>query len=55
MTTKASRREFFGTAVAATAAAAWSGSKVRAATAAQAGPNNSINLGLIGCGGEGRS
>ncbi len=55
MTTKASRREFLGTAVAATAAVAWSGSKVRAATAAQASPNNTINIGLIGCGGEGRA
>ncbi len=54
MSTKATRREFLGTAATATAAVALVGSKTRPATAAQASPNRTINLGLIGCGGEGR-
>jgi predicted dehydrogenase len=44
------RREFLGTA-AAVAATAWIGRKARAADS----PNSTVNLGLIGCGGEGIS
>jgi predicted dehydrogenase len=55
MAMKTTRREFLGSA-AATAAVAWTGSKVRAATAAmRSSPGSTINLGLIGCGDEGRS
>lgn len=55
MTTKTTRRSFLGTAAAATAAATWTGGKVRPSAAAQSSPNSTINIGLIGCGGEGRS
>lgn len=56
MSMKTTRREFLGSAAAATAAAAWTTSKVRAATAAmRSSPARTINLGLIGCGDEGRS
>ncbi len=55
MTTKPTRREFLGTAAAATAAVAWPNRQTRAAAAAQSSPNSTINLGLIGCGGEGRA
>ncbi|NLS96241.1 MAG: Gfo/Idh/MocA family oxidoreductase [Planctomycetaceae bacterium] len=54
MSTKATRRAFLGTA-AATATAAWASSRTGTARAAEAGPNSTINIGLIGCGGEGRS
>ncbi len=54
MTTKATRREFLGTA-AATAAATVASSRVQAAISPQqSSANSTINLGLIGCGGEGR-
>ena len=53
MTAKPTRRQFLGT-TAATAAATWAGGKAYAAGApARPGPNETINLGLIGCGGEG--
>jgi predicted dehydrogenase len=55
--TKTSRRAFLGTAAAAAAAAGtWTSGGLRAAEADGAStPNDTINLGLIGCGGEGRS
>jgi len=55
MTTRATRREFLGTAAAATAAMTWPRSRASAAPAPQSSPNSTINLGLIGCGGEGRA
>ncbi len=55
MNTKSTRREFLGTAATATAAVALVGSKTQPATAAQASPNRTINIGLIGCGGEGQA
>ncbi len=56
MTTKATRREFLSTAAAATAAVAWPDPRLRAAAAAApSSANSTINLGLIGCGGEGRA
>ena len=55
MNSESTRRQFLGT-TAATAAAAWAGGKLYAAgAAARPGPNEVINLGLIGCGGEGRA
>jgi predicted dehydrogenase len=55
--TKTSRRAFLGTAAAAAAAAGtWTSGGLRAAEADGASsPSDTINLGLIGCGGEGRS
>ena len=48
------RRDFLGKAAAATVG--WtSGSLYAAKSPARPGPNETINLGLIGCGGEGRS
>ncbi|NLX56327.1 MAG: Gfo/Idh/MocA family oxidoreductase [Planctomycetaceae bacterium] len=55
MTTRATRREFLGTAAAATAAMTWSRNRASAAPAPQSSPNSTINVGLIGCGGEGRA
>ena len=55
MTTRATRREFLGTAAAATAAMTWPRSRASAAPAPPSSPNSTINLGLIGCGGEGRA
>ena len=52
MTNKATRREFLGAAAVATWA---SGRALAADVPPPAGPNNTINLGLVGCGGEGRS
>jgi len=46
------RRQFLGTTA---AAAAWAGGQLYAAGAPAPGPNDTINLGLIGCGGEGRA
>jgi len=55
MSEKPSRRQFLGT-TAATAAGAWVGGKIYAAEAtAQPGPNETVNMALIGCGGRGRS
>jgi len=52
---KPTRREFLGT-IATAAAATWAGGRLYAAgAAADPGPGETINLGLIGCGGEGRS
>ena len=54
MTVKPTRREFLGT-TAATATAAWTGGRLYAADAdAKSGPNETVNLALIGCGGQGR-
>ncbi|MHC4407160.1 MAG: Gfo/Idh/MocA family protein [Planctomycetota bacterium] len=54
MTEKATRRGFLGTTAAATAAA-WVGGKTYAAGAkAGPGPNETVNMALIGCGGRGR-
>ena len=55
MSTKPTRRQFLGTsAVAATAG--WAGpSSVARAASAKPGPNETINMALIGCGGEGRA
>lgn len=48
------RRDFLGKAAAATAG--WTSGRLYAAQSpARPGPNDTINLGLIGCGGEGRS
>ncbi len=50
-----SRREFLGT-TAATAAATWMGARTFAQDSpARPGPNDTIHIGLIGCGGEGRA
>jgi predicted dehydrogenase len=55
MTAKPTRREFLGT-TAATAAATWAGGALYAADApARPGPNDTINIALIGCGGQGRA
>lgn len=54
MNDKATRREFIGT-TAAAATAGWIGGKLYAADAqAGPGPNETINLALIGCGARGR-
>jgi predicted dehydrogenase len=54
MSSKPTRREFLGTTAA--AAATWAGGRLYAADApAQPGPNETVKLGLIGCGGEGRA
>lgn len=52
MTAKATRREFLGKTGAA-AAATWAASTYAAGAKAVPGPNETINLGLIGCGKEG--
>jgi len=55
MGNRTSRRQFLGHS-AAVAAATWAGARTYAAGAAPSpGPNDTINLGLIGCGGEGRA
>ena len=55
MTIEGTRREFLG-ATAATAAVGWAGADLYAAAApAKPGPNETIRMGLIGCGGEGRA
>jgi len=54
MSNKRSRREFLGT-TAAAAAATWAGGRTYAAAAdRKPGPNEIVNMGLIGCGGRGR-
>ena len=53
MPEKPTRREFLGTT--ATAAAATFASGKLYAAGAPSSPNETINLGLIGCGGEGRA
>ncbi|MCL4205368.1 MAG: Gfo/Idh/MocA family oxidoreductase [Pirellulaceae bacterium] len=54
--TKTSRRAFLGTAAAVAAAGTWVSGRARAAEPDGASsPNDTIHLGLIGCGGEGRS
>ena len=51
MDRKKNRREFLGT----TAAAVWAGrSSVTAAPSRRPGPNDTVQIGLIGCGGRGR-
>jgi predicted dehydrogenase len=53
MTARATRRDFLGkTSV---AAATWAAGTYAAGADATLGPNETINLGLIGCGGEGRA
>ncbi len=55
MSVKPTRRSFLGTSAAA-AAAAWSGARPYAAGAAAGpGPNETIRMALIGCGGEGNA
>jgi len=55
MTKQPTRRQFLGT-TAATAAATWVGARTYAADApAKPGPNETVNMALIGCGGRGRS
>jgi len=55
MPTNPTRRDFLGTTTAA-AAATWMGARTYAAGApAGPGPNETIHVGLIGCGGEGRA
>ncbi len=54
MSSKPTRRQFLGT-TAAAAAAGWAGAKTYAAGAgAKPGPNETVNMALIGCGGRGR-
>ena len=54
MTTQPNRRDFLGTTLGA-GAAAWAGGQLYAAAApARPGPNETVNIGLIGCGGQGR-
>ncbi len=56
MTTRTSRRTFLGSAAAVAAAAAWTGNReASAAEGASSSPGKTINIGLIGCGGEGRA
>jgi predicted dehydrogenase len=51
MSAESTRREFLGRSAAVAAAATWTGGKLHAAAApARPGPNETINLGLIGCG-----
>lgn len=55
MSNQPTRREFLGTA-AATATVGWAAAKSYSAGAqASPGPNETLNIGLIGCGGEGRA
>jgi predicted dehydrogenase len=55
MSIKPTRRAFLGTGAAVAAAAAWAGGRPYAAGAeASPGPADTVNLGLIGCGGQGR-
>jgi len=54
MSEKPTRRAFLGT-TAAAAAATWAGARTYAAEAeATPGPNETVNMGLIGCGGRGQ-
>ncbi|MEE9602583.1 MAG: Gfo/Idh/MocA family oxidoreductase, partial [Thermoguttaceae bacterium] len=54
MNTKRTRRQFLGNATSA-AAVGWAGAKLYAADApAKPGPNETLNLALIGCGNRGR-
>ncbi len=54
MSSHATRRSFLGTTAA--AAATWAGAHTYSAEArANPGPNETINMGLIGCGGQGRA
>lgn len=54
MSSQSSRRGFLGV-TAAAATAAWAGGQTYAAGAsAKAGPNDTVNVGLIGCGGRGK-
>jgi predicted dehydrogenase len=55
MMTSTTRRVFLGTAAAATAAVAWPHRSQQATAAQPQSANSTINLGLIGCGGEGRA
>jgi predicted dehydrogenase len=56
MKLNATRREFLGTAAAALAATPWARTGLHGAPPpAKPGPNETIHLGLIGCGGEGRA
>ena len=51
MKRKKNRREFLGT----TAAAVWAGrASVKGAPSRKPGPNDTVHIGLIGCGGRGR-
>ncbi|NLF71543.1 MAG: Gfo/Idh/MocA family oxidoreductase [Candidatus Anammoximicrobium sp.] len=54
MSSNPTRRHFLGT-TAAAAATTWIGAPTPARGAAVPGPNDTIHLGLIGCGGEGRA
>jgi predicted dehydrogenase len=55
MSPNPTRRDFLGTTAAATAAS-WLGAQTYAQdSSAKPGPNETINIGLIGCGGEGRA
>ncbi len=54
MSSTSTRREFLGATATAAVAAAWVGGQTFAAGAsAKPGPNDTINVGLIGCGGRG--
>ncbi|NLZ02520.1 MAG: hypothetical protein GXY25_18545, partial [Pirellulaceae bacterium] len=55
MSDPTTRRSFLGATATAAVAAAWTGGRTYAAGASNgAGPNDTINVGLIGCGGRGR-
>ena len=55
MSDSTTRRSFLGATASAAVAAAWAGGRTYAAGASSgAGPNDTINVGLIGCGGRGR-
>ena len=55
MSSQRTRREFLGT-TAATAATGWTGARLYAADAsARPGPNETVNMALIGCGPRGRA
>ncbi len=55
MSQPTTRRRFLGATATAAVAATWTGARTYAAGASAApGPNDTINLGLIGCGGRGR-
>ena len=54
MSRKPTRREFLGTS-AAGVAAVWLGRQTAQAASQAASPNETVNLGLIGCGPEGRA
>jgi predicted dehydrogenase len=56
MSEKPTRRAFLGTTAAAAATVTWAGARTYAAEAgASPGPNETVNMALIGCGGEGRA